>query len=217
MYRVPLVRGGALRIANVSPIIPLLRRGVAWLAADNEYLPNLLAADGYAKFLDPVQGIVKEETADEKNSTLFIDFSIDRNAVCIKGNYKILNDADKVNAAKPIEFNVEYPPYDPEISPPALPRLTNDQVPFPSRIQELADTTWRSFCSNDFLSLQVDATLRPDGSMSFARCTAQVDESAVHRQAETFKHVERTENGEEVEAEKSLLVFRKYNQPQGHS
>ena len=74
----------------------------------------------------------------------------------------------------------------------------------------MSNTLWRAFCINDFLTLRVQATIHPDGSMSFPACDAKVDVSASHRQLNIFEHVTRTEHQDEIEAERSSLVYRRY-------
>ena len=111
---------------------------------------------------------------------LNVHFKVDRNRVCIKGSYNI--------GGK--EFSVDYPPY-----PGKAPELPAEL----EQIEGLAETAWKAFCKHDFLELRADGN---------GYCYAQVDESAVHRQTEIFKQVERTEHGAEVEAAKNLLVFR---------
>jgi hypothetical protein len=181
-------RGPARRILHY--------RGIAQLQQGEEFLSELLAKEGFAKLREPVAA-AKKTTSENQ---LTVHFKIDRNAVCIKGLYELVG--------KNLKCSVDYPPYDTNVREPKLPSEYAEQLLFPSRVQELASTAWRTFCKNDFLDFKVDATLHPDGRMSFSNYYAQVDESAVHRQSEIFKHTVRTEHGVEVEAEKSLLVFR---------
>jgi hypothetical protein len=125
-----------------------------------------------------------------KGQPLTIHFKIDRNAVCLNASYNLAGS----------EVTVDYPPYNEDATLPELPANFK-------QLNDMAKTAWKEFCKNDFLELTIDAELLSDG-LSLKKCSAQVDESAVHRQSEIFKHVVRTEHGVEVEAEKSLLVFR---------
>lgn len=185
-----------------------ISRSIASLADDNPFLPNLLAEDGLSKLLTPIEGsTTPANSADPISRKVFAHFRIDRNEVCIKGAFNIKKSSESFDSNQS-RFEITYPSYDPKVSPPSLPNL--GPIPYPERVQELANTLWRSFCVNDFLSLKVEGSIHPDGSMSFPKCSAQVDENAVHRQAEIFKHVARQEHADELEAEKSLLVYRKY-------
>lgn len=184
------------------------RRRIASLADDNPFLPNLLAEDGLSKLLVPIADpSTAANLVDPVVQKVFVRFRIDRNEVCIKGAFNIKKSSESFDAHQ-TRIEIKYPCYDPTVSPPSLPDLGS--VPYPERVQELANTLWRSFCVNDFLNLKVEGSLHPDGSMSFPKCSAHVDENAVHRQAEIFKHIERQEHADELEAEKSLLVYRKY-------
>jgi hypothetical protein len=210
----------ALHRVPQNPQNRIFRRNLAWLREDNEYLPNLLAEGGFVSFLDPLEGktgSIEEVSTEEttkggplgSNQYLHLQFKIDRNAVCIDCSIALAGTRDELTTG-PLKFHAQYPAYTSDANPPDIPKLVNPDSPKASRIKELADTMWRSFCVNDFLTLSVEATLHPDGSMSFPRCSAQVDESAVHRQADIFKHVARDEHADELEAEKSLLVYRRY-------
>ena len=208
MHRIVFAKSAARTVARASSRLNG-RRCLATLADDNPFLPNLLAEDGLSKLLTPVEGSSAAAAADTTNPVcqkVFARFTIDRNNVCIKGAFNIKKSAESFDANQ-ARFEVQYPAYDANVAPPSLPEL--EQVPYPERVQELANSLWRSFCVNDFLTLKVEGSIHPDGSMSFHKCSAEVDESAVHRQAEIFKHVARREHPDELEAEKSLLVYRK--------
>jgi hypothetical protein len=199
------------RVGRVG--FPVFQRTIASLSEQNEFLPNLLAEEGFTKFLDPLDpsktsspdiNTNPEETV-VKN--MFIRFAIDRDDVCIKAHFSIKKTAESFDA-KQSRFSITYPTYSPDKTPPSLPAI--EGIPVRERVQEVANTMWRAFCLNDMLALKVDVAIHPDGSMSFPRCRALIDESAAHRQPEIFKHVSRTETGDEIEAEKSNLVYRKY-------
>lgn len=207
MHRLVFARMIARPILRPSSYVGFRRR-IASLADDNPFLPNLLAEDGLSKLLIPIaDASAATNSPNPVSQKVFASFRIDRNEVSIKGAFNIKKSSESFDANQ-TRFEINYPFYDPTVSPPTLPNL--GPVPYPERVQELANTLWRSFCVNDFLSLKVEGSLHPDGSMSFPKCSAQVDENAVHRQAEIFKHVARQEHADELEAEKSLLVYRKY-------
>jgi hypothetical protein len=189
------------------------------LTEDNEYLFNLLAENGLTKFLKPIDSVTSEEkksTFDNEGEDqsvsrhVLVRFLIDRNQICIRCKLIFIDNPSDSNS-KTTEFYGTYPPYSSQTAPPAIRNLDVNSSPKTARIKELADMLWRTFCINDFLSLTVEAKIHTDGSMSFPRCFAQVDESAAHRQENIFKHVTRNEHPVELEAEKSLLVYRRYS------
>jgi len=188
------------------------RRNLAFLSAENDYLRNLLVEDGLLKFLQPLKETAKVENSAQSHNDntsdehFLLRFTIDRNEICIKCHIDN-NPGDK--SGKEFGWSSNYPPYSENILPPAIPASVLDS-PNTARLKELADILWRAFCINDFLTLDVEAILHPDGSMSFPKCSAQVDESAVHRQGDIFEHVIRTEHPDELEAEKSSLVYRRF-------
>ena len=226
MHRVLLTKNTARTVSALRNIPRIshncvFRRNLAFLSADNDYLPNLLAEDGLVKFLKPLEaakdgsGGVDNDAAtttetSRGNEKFLVRFSIDRNEVCIKCHVSMLEKQAK-NSENTIQWSSNYPSYDPNTLPPQIPASISSDSTKVARLKELADTLWRAFCINDFLTLQVEATLHPDGSMSFPKCSAQVDESAVHRQGNIFQHVTRQEHPDELEAEKSFLVYRKYS------
>jgi hypothetical protein len=194
----------------------VFQRGAAFFGPDNDYLTKLLDKEGLSKFLKPTNQITDQvEPAGKQfapaatSRTLLAHFSIERNLICIRCALALTKSADYDPSPTVVELHL--PSYDPTAKPPSITKeLSNHEFPSPSRISELTQTLWRVFCQNDLLTLHVEAKLHPDGSMSFSRCSANVDESAVHRQAELFSHIKRDEHPDEIEAEKSLLVYRKY-------
>ena len=191
---------------------PVLRRTLATLTTD--FLPNLLAEEGFTKFLEPLENgieitpvFTQYGTEETIIKNLFVHFSIDRDNVCIKADFNIKKTQESFDKDQ-LRFSINYPSYSPDITPPSLPDVPG--IPAHERVQEVANTMWRVFCICDFLSLKIDAMIHPDGSMSFPRSRAIVDESAAHRQPEIFANVSRTESEDEVEAETSNLVYRRY-------
>jgi hypothetical protein len=190
---------------------PVLRRTLATLTTQ-EFLPNLLAEEGFTRFLEPLEdGITRPITQDRTEDTviknMFVHFTIDRDNVCIKADFNIKKTQESFDKDQ-LRFSINYPSYSPDITPPSLPDIP--EIPAHERVQEVANTMWRVFCICDLLSLKIDAMIHPDGSMSFPRSRAIVDESAAHRQPEIFANVSRTESEDEIEAEKSNLVYRRY-------
>jgi hypothetical protein len=194
------------------------RRSLAFLSSENDFLPNLLAEDGLVRFLKPPSGSLRgvtvvEDLSTEKDEThvnehFIVKFSIDCNEASIKCHVSTARKSKQ--DANGVGWSINYPPYSPNTTAPAIRESVLNTSPKVRRVKELADTMWRSFCIHDFLSLQVKATLHPDGSMSFPECCAQVDESAAYRQGNIFEHVTRPEHPDELEAEKNLLVYHKY-------
>jgi hypothetical protein len=191
---------------------PVLRRTLATLTTD--FLPNILAEEGFTKFLEPLEDVneitpvfTKYGAEETVIKNLFVHFSIDRDNVCIRADFNIKKTQESFDKDQ-IRFSINYPSYSPDITPPSLPGIQG--IPVPERVQEVANTMWRVFCICDFLSLKIEAMVHPDGSMSFPESKAIVDESAAHRQPEIFANVSRTESDDEVEAERSNLVYRRY-------
>jgi hypothetical protein len=226
MHRILLTKNSARTVSALRhlPCIShnrLFLRNIAFLSEENGYLPNLLAEDGLIKFLKPPRAakdgygrmsndaITTTET-NRRNEKYLVRFSIDRNEACIKCYISVLEKQAKKRKNR-IQWSSNYPSYDPNVSPPPIQASISSESTKVVRLKELADTLWRAFCINDFLTLQVEATLHPDGSMSFSKCSAQLDESAVYRQGNIFQHVVRQEHPDELEAEKSLLVYRRYS------
>jgi hypothetical protein len=202
----------ALRcIPRVSHICDF-RRNLAFLSSEDDYLPNLLAKHGLLKFLQPLKEAAKVESSIQSHNDItsaehfLLRFTIDRSDICIKCH--VVNKPED-KSSKRFGWSINYPPYRESIKPPAIPRSVVDS-PNTARLKELADVLWRAFCMNDFLALDVEANLHPDGSMSFPKCSAQVDESATYRQGDIFEHVIRQEHPDEIEAEKSSLVYRRF-------
>jgi hypothetical protein len=194
-------------------------RSIAYLGGESKFLPSLLMKEGLNSLLTPSANKETDETqsAPEADSaatkpstdrTLLAHFSIDRNLVCIKCSLAIPKFAE---FDRSIRLDLRFPSYDPTVAPSSIiQQLAEHQFPEPSRVSDLVHVMWRTFCSNDFLRLHVEAKIHTDGSMSFPRCSANVDESATHRQPEIFQNVTRREDPDEWEAEKSLLVYRMY-------
>jgi hypothetical protein len=191
----------AFRIAQLTCSRASHNRGIAWLTEYSEFLPKLLAQDGLSKFTS------QSGSSTASAPKLLASFAIDRNEVCIRGSYALFKPNEKIKSDS--QLQVDYPPYTPSALTPTLRLKEGSLIPSPLKIQELSEILWQSFCEHDFLTLKVEAFLNPDGTMSFGQCSATVDESAVHRQAEIFKHTTRKDHPDEVEAEKSLLVLRK--------
>lgn len=199
----------------------LFRRNLAFLSDENGYLPNLLAEDGLIKFLKPPRAAkdgygrtskdaVTTTETNRHNEKYLVRFSIDRNEACIKCHVSVLEKQAKKRKNR-IQWSSNYPSYDPNVSAPPIQASISFDSTKVARLKELADTLWRAFCINDFLTLQLEATLHPDVSMSFYKCSAELDESAVYRQGNIFQHVVRQEHPDELEAEKSSLVYRRYS------
>ena len=226
IHRVLLTKNAARTVSTLRhiPCIShnrLFRRSLAFLSEENGYLPNLLAEDGLVKFLKPPEAAkdgsgrmsndaVTTTETNRRNEKYLVRFSIDRNEACIKCHVSLLEKQAK-KRKNTIQWSSNYPSYDPNVSAPPIPASISSDSTKVARLKELADTLWRAFCINDFLTLQVEATLHPDGSMSFPKCSAQLDESAVYRQENIFQHVIRQEHPDELEAEKSSLVYRRYH------
>lgn len=174
----------------------LARRPFSVLLQDNPYLPQLLASDGLGQFYDPAKVAHSDPPLHPAKYTF--SFAIDRQAV---------QPSCQITAETQSEFQrlaaFHYPPFSPSAK--------GTEISINPRVKAVADVLWKSFCVNDFLNLDVTGLLHPDGSWSFEQCEAVVDECAVHRQGELFKHVTRYEYPEEIEAEKSLLVYRRYH------
>jgi hypothetical protein len=166
------------------------------LLQDNPYLPQLLASDGLGQFYNPAKVAHSDPPLHPAKYTF--SFAIDRQAV---------QPSCQITAETKSEFQrlaaFHYPPFSPSAKA--------TEISINPRVKAVADVLWKSFCVNDFLNLDVTGLLHPDGSWSFGQCEAVVDECAVHRQGELFKHVTRYEYPEEIEAEKSLLVYRRYH------
>jgi len=244
MFRPSLLRSSARagvifrhtpsRFGNAIP-----QRGLAWLTADNEFLPKLLAKDGLLKYAKVAKGLKPEEVkaidtspatenveenvestykvetkkSDDGNQYLLFKFTVDRNNAVIKSTVSVFETPTEQQDDLKNTFII-YPPYSPDAQPPSLHEPIFSDPRKDKRVAEVAHNLWRSFCTNDFLFLTVAATMHADESVSIRWCTAQVDESAVLRQSELFKHVHRTELPDELQAEKSLLVYRKF--PEGN-
>jgi len=198
----------------VSPIGRLLvptrvlprdvERRFSMLSKDNPYLPQLLASNGLDQFLVPTP-IPHSNPAKQDTHYLF-NFSIDHREaipVCRLRMKKVRSKTNK-KYFKTVDL-YRYPSYTPTSQPPRKKKCGRQH----RHVKDVADTLWKAFCVNDFLELKVEGLLHPDGSWSFEGCEAIIDESALYRQEELFKHVTRYEYPEEIEAEESLLVYRR--------
>ena len=136
---------------------------------------------------------------------------IDRSNVCILCSLKLGNKEEDLNSAAKI--NITYPGYSENVTPPEIPALLESGSPKAERVRQFMNTIWRTFCTNDLLNLHVKAAMDSRGKLEVSACDAVVDECAVHRQPEIFQHVERNDFPVEIEAEKHLLVYRKYPAP----
>ena len=244
MFRLSLVRTG-LRAGSLLKHVPsvhgsfILGRQLAWLTADNEFLPNLLVKDGLLKYTkgdkglkphkaaaigsaplsenveEKVQLIEEVETGKSRDGShyLLFNFTVDRNNALIKSTI-LVSETVGGERPEPMKYTTTYPPYSSETSSPSLKEPVFSDPRKQQRLKDVANNLWRSFCTNDFIFLTLAATMHADETVSIRWCTAQVDESAVHRQPEIFKHVQRTELPDELEAENSLLVYRKF--PKGN-
>ena len=198
------------------------RRYLAWLTENSEYLASLLAKSGLRKFSTPLEGFSKVEPLEDscKNDLqsssihggrnyIYARFTIDSNEPCIKGSISLSKEHNKSHPI--VKFEAQYPPYDSNKSAPVLSNLDMLDPAKTIRVKELAQIMWRTFCMNGFLFLNIEGTMYENGSIEFSRCSAQVDESAIDRQTEIFQHVSRTKHPDELQAEKSLLVYRRYS------
>jgi hypothetical protein len=181
------------RVTRRRPVFS--SRSFSVLLKDNPYLPQLLASDGLSQFSGPTKTGRTESSSQPAKYTF--SFAIDRQAV--QPSCQITVETQSECHPLP-EFY--YPPFSPSAKATEISNID-------PRVKAVADVLWKSFCVNDFLNLHVTGLLHPDGSWSFEQCKAVVDENAVHRQKELFKHVTRYEYPEEIEAEKSLLVYRR--------
>ena len=187
-------------LAAIRPIARLpapSRRPFSVLLKDNPYLPQLLASNGLSQFSDPPDTAHPDSSALDAKYTF--SFAIDRQAVQPSCQITVETQSELVHL--PV---FHYPPFYPSAKATQISTID-------PRVKAVADVLWKSFCVNDFLNLDVTGLLHCDGSWSFEQCEAVVDESAGHRQGELFKHVTRYEYPEEIEAEKSLLVYRRYH------
>ena len=188
----------------------MFRRNIAHLGDQNAYLPNLLAEAGLKKFLEPHASLKMDTDTDR---TLLTRFRIDRNEIAIRCQLAMptLEEITEIDMSPMIKYELLCPEYEPTATLPSVGSdLEHRGFPDPDLILDLIGTLWRVFCERDFLSLNVETTIHPDGSMSFPRTFGSVDESAAYRQQELFQHVKREEHPEELEAERSLLVYRRY-------
>jgi hypothetical protein len=191
---------------------PVCRR-TAYIGTRNDYLRTLLLEQGLSKFLSPLT--LKPHTTSV--DTILANLFIDRDTASIKCGLTLLKDAPEPRSRfkhkRPVDAQLKthFPSNNPETVPPSLVNeLTERGFPFPDRISELAQVLWRSFCRNDFLLLSVEVRFSPEGSMQFVRSSATLDDSAVHRQPELFANSVQVTDEDEIDAEKSLLVYRKY-------
>jgi hypothetical protein len=183
----------------VARLPALSRRPFSVLLKDNPYLPQLLASNGLSEFSNSAQTGHPDPSSQAAKYTF--SFAINRQAVQPSCQITVETQSEFLDLP---EFHC--PPFSPSAKATEISNID-------PRVKAVADVLWKSFCVNDFLNLDVTGLLHPDGSWSFEQCQAVVDESAVHRQGELFKHVTRYEYPEEIEAEKSLLVYRRYHIP----
>jgi hypothetical protein len=200
------------------------RRTITVFRKNDQFLYDLLVRDGFHKFLPQDKVIPSSETEAvpqqepksaprpyeaETASTaiLYITLSVDRNEACVKGKYKFSTLPREWNAGY-TRFEITYPTYTSSAVAPLPPDLPGAE--YPERLHELLETTWRIFCQKDFLGLHLAVWCHSDGSMSFGHCAATLDENARHRQQEMFARATRTDSPDEIEAETSSLVLRRY-------
>ena len=181
-----------------------IQRRFSVLSKDNPYLPRLLASNGLDQFLSPTP--IPHPNPAKQDTHYIFDFSIDRREatpVCRLGIKMVRSKPNKKHFQT--VFSYRYPAYTPTTRPPREKERCGQH----RHVKDVADILWKAFCVNDFLELKVEGLLHPDGSWSFEGCEAVVDENARYRQEELFKHATRYQYPEEIEAEKSLLVYRR--------
>jgi hypothetical protein len=191
----------------------------------NGYLLKLLDDSGFNNLKTPLEGLPKhnEHALVQPGSDVPSVFwstpeqvfeaywMIDRDNVCIRCVLRLgNNEEDLISAAK---INITYPGYSENVTPPKIPALLESGSPKTERARQFMNSMWRTFCINDLLNLHVKAALDSSGKLEVLGCDAVVDECAVHRQPEIFQHVQRNDLPLEIEAEKHLLVYRKYTAP----
>ena len=228
MHRV-LFRVNPHRPVTALPQLQLLmlpriyRRDLSFLNKGNKYLVKLLDDSGISDLKTPLKGLLNPR--DElipvepgRNSTVIFfgseqvleaDWMIDYKNVCISCSLKLANTADGLEKMDPIVIDVQYPEYSDNVDPPKIPALVESNSPRMERVTQFLNAMWRTFCVNDLLKLNVKASMDSRGKIEVTECDAIVDECAVQRQPEIFQHVARNDVPEEIEAEKSLLVYRK--------
>lgn len=137
-------------------------------------------------------------------------FGLNREEACIRGNITLFREKEIVQSV--MNCTANYPPYDAHTPAPELSNLTSLDPALSTRIKEIGEAMWRAFCINDLLMFLVEGIVYEDGSMKFSKWKAIVDDSALYRQSRLFQHVIKTGHPDELEAEKSFLVYRKYLQ-----
>jgi hypothetical protein len=225
LWRTSSLRASAIPASFCKPNV--LRRGLAFLEPNNEFLKLILAQDGFLDFFQPPgtklkedikrrsKGIIRVSDIATSDPHLFrmryftIRFSIDRNEICIKCDISMADSNQKL-ASDALTFHGKYPPFKDKIKAPGIAEFTIEEGSDRARIKDFADVMWMSFCKRDFLTFTVEGVLYPTGSISFSQPSAQVDESAAHRQTAIFEKVTRNESSDELEAEKSFLVYRRF-------
>jgi hypothetical protein len=177
------------------------------LSKDNPYLTQLLANDGLTQFLSPPRNAPCHPSFSKGDTLYNFSFSINCRDATPHCQISIRTPTASPTTTTSFEplFSANYPPYSPDTPAPTA-HWPESADP---RAKEIADALWKSFCKNDFLSLDVRGTAHSDASWSFEPYKATVDESAVHRQQELFEHVTRYDHPEEIEAEKHFLVYRR--------
>ena len=232
MHRVRLQRLGlvAMSVARLGRIQPFLhsriqQRNLSFLPEKSEYLRKLLDDGGFRNLKCALNGLPEGGAKDagvgkpgkdlpsilqQNQQILEADWMIDRSNAHISCTLKLSNKSDNPESAHLVTIEAAYPEYGPKASPPIIPALVDTHTPKAERIRQFMNSMWRTFCVNDLLKLNVKATMDSSGKLQVSECDAIVDECAIHRQPEVFKHVVRNDLPVEIEAEKHLLVYRKY-------
>lgn len=217
----------AFRQIQLFPPPRVYRRHLSFLSEKSEYLLKLLNDNGFRNLQGPLQGL--SETINESGTVelgsgvpsilrqnrqvLEADWMIDRSNACIRCSLKLSNKSDNLKDALVVRIGISYPEYGDKVTPPEIPALLETDSPKAERIRQFMNSMWRTFCVNDLLKLNVTASIDVSGKLEVSGCDAVVDECAIHRQSEVFKHVVRNDLPVEIEAEKHLLVYRKYLPP----
>jgi len=214
---------GLRNLSNIISRNAINKRNIAYFKNNDPYLANLLTEGGLYKFLTPNPPQSPDSTSTSPPPTTTdspppslpysqpkslpknnfeIQFRIDRNKALIQ-SFLLLDSLPPIWTP--------YPPYMPYVSPlPLNPRnFINGWKGKEGRILEVMNSIWSIFCINDFVELNVKGIWHDDGSMSFPECRGEIDESAIFRQPKNAPHIVRSEQPDELEAEKSFLVYRK--------
>lgn len=233
MHRIVLQRlnpvgpSTTFRQIQLFPPPRVLRRKLSFLSEKSEYLLKLLNDNGFRNLQAPLQGLsegINESGTMEPGSgvpsilrqnrqVLEADWMIDRSNARINCSLKLGNKSADLEDISIVSIDASYPGYSDKATPPEIPALLETNSPKAERIRQFMNSMWRTFCVNDLLKLNVIATMEASGKLEVSGCDAVVDECAVHRQPEVFKHIVRNDLPVEIEAEKHLLVYRKYQPP----